>query len=77
MAASDWVEIYRSYDPVQLATEVEDLKRQKSVFTSQTVGGKSYVKDLKALQDQLAGGTRGKFPPGIGCRGLHAGPSLR
>ena len=35
-----------------------DLKGQISVFSQQTVGGKSYVKDLNELRGQLAAAIR-------------------
>jgi len=58
MAASDWAEIYRSYSPEELATEIVELKKQKSVFSSQQIGSKSYTKDLQMLQSQLQAAIR-------------------
>ena len=58
MASTEWLEIFRSYTPTELAAQVTDLKKQISVFTSQTVGQKSYTKDLTELRGQLSAAIR-------------------
>jgi hypothetical protein len=60
MAAKDWAEIYDSYNAAELDAEIAALKKQKSVFSQQTVGGKSFTKDLRLLQDQLQAAIRVK-----------------
>lgn len=58
MASPEWLEIFRSYTPEDLATMVTDLKKQIGVFTSQQVGSKSYTKDLGELRGQLSAAIR-------------------
>ena len=58
MASPEWLEIFRSYTPQELADQIATLKRQVSVFTQQSVGGKSYVKDLAELRGQLSAAVR-------------------
>jgi hypothetical protein len=58
MASPEWLEIFRSYSPEALAAQVEELKKQVSVFTSQQVGSKSYTKDLGELRGQLSAAIR-------------------
>ncbi len=58
MASPEWLEIFRSYAPDELAAHVGTLKRQISVFTQQAVGSKSYVKDLRELKEQLSAAVR-------------------
>lgn len=58
MASPEWLEIFRSYTPEELAAQIVDLKKQVSVFTSQQVGSKSYTKDLGELRGQLSAAIR-------------------
>jgi hypothetical protein len=60
MAAADWAEIYASYTDVELASEIEDLKKLASPFASQQVGSKSYTKDLREVRDRLQAANRVK-----------------
>ncbi len=54
------METFRSYSTEELDTEIAELKRQKSLFSSQNIGSKSYTKDLRELRDQLQAAIRVK-----------------
>jgi hypothetical protein len=58
MAASDWVEIYQAYSDEELTKEIADLKKLAVPFTGQTVGSKSYEKDLREVRDRLQAAIR-------------------
>jgi hypothetical protein len=58
MAASDWVEIYQAYSDEELRKEIVDLKKLAVPFTGQTVGSKSYEKDLREVRDRLQAAIR-------------------
>jgi hypothetical protein len=53
MASQEWIEIYRSYTSDELDTAISDLKQQETLFTQQSVGSKSFSKDLRELRDKL------------------------
>jgi hypothetical protein len=54
MANPEWMEIFRSWEPVKLAAYVAELEKQISVFATQNVGQKGYTKDLGELRGQLS-----------------------
>jgi len=58
MASPEWLEIFRSYTPDELAAQVAALKAQVSVFSQQAIGQKSYTKDLNELRGQLSAAIR-------------------
>jgi hypothetical protein len=60
MSYINWTEIYGDYSDDQLAEEIAKLKKQVDAYTSQSVGGKSYTKDVRLVQDQLQGAIRVK-----------------
>ena len=68
MASPEWLEIFRSYTADELASHVVSLKKQITVFSSQTVKDKSYTKDLGELKSQLSSAiriqTERRQPPG-------------
>jgi hypothetical protein len=45
MASAEWVEIYGGYAPDELDAEPAALKEQQQLYTSQSVGSKSYTFD--------------------------------
>ena len=53
MASTEWMEIYRSYSPEELESEITMLKNQATLYTSQQVGEKSHTKDLLSVQNRL------------------------
>lgn len=54
MANADWIMIFRSFTTEELAAKRTELISQMSVFASQSIGSKSFSKDLRELRDQLA-----------------------
>ena len=58
MASLEWMEIYRTYSSAELDAEVTLLKGQATLYTSQTVGEKSYAKDLIMVQNRLQAAIR-------------------
>jgi hypothetical protein len=58
MAASDWVEIYATYTEADLWAEVEELKKHAAPLSSQSVGNKSFTKDLREVRDRLQAAVR-------------------
>lgn len=58
MASPEWVEIFESYSPAELAARIAELKEEVSVYSQQNVGTKSYTKDLAELRGQLAAAVR-------------------
>ncbi len=58
MASPEWVEIFESYSPEELAAQITKLKDQVSVYSQQAIGNKSYTKDLAELRGQLAAAGR-------------------
>ena len=58
MANPEWMEIFRSWEPVKLAAHVAELEKQISVFAMQNVGQKGYTKDLGELRGQLSAAVR-------------------
>ena len=53
MAASDWIEIYSTYTDEQLVAEQTELRKMAAPFSSQTIGSKSYTKDIREVRDRL------------------------
>lgn len=60
MASPEWLEIFREWDAAKLQAHIQNLEEQISVFTTQQVGQKSYVKDLAELRGQLSSAYRVK-----------------
>jgi hypothetical protein len=58
MASLEWMEIYRTYSPAELDAEIIALKGQATLYTSQTMGEKSYAKDLVMVQNRLQAAVR-------------------
>lgn len=58
MANPEWVEIYSTYSPAELQVRIDELRKSVSVFTQQSSGSKSYVKDLAELRGQLSAAVR-------------------
>lgn len=58
MASPEWIETFRSFTGEELAAQILALKKQISVYSSQQIGSKSYVKDMSALKDQLHAAVR-------------------
>ena len=58
MASLEWMEIYRSYSPEELDTEITMLKAQATLYTSQSIGEKSHTKDLVMVQNRLQAAIR-------------------
>ncbi len=61
MAASDWIEIYRSYTTDELNAEILKLKADlDGGFTSQQSGGTGHTRDTADLSARLKAATRVK-----------------
>jgi hypothetical protein len=60
MASQEWIEIYRSYSSAELDKAISDLKEQESLFTEQSIGSKSFAKDLRELREKLHAAIRVK-----------------
>ena len=58
MASLEWMEIYRSDTPEALAAEIVMLRQQATLYTQQSVGDKSYAKDLLMVQNRLQAAIR-------------------
>lgn len=58
MASPEWLEIFRSYTPDELAAHITTLKGEISVYASQGHGDKNYTKDLAELRSQLSSAIR-------------------
>lgn len=59
MAASDWTEIYQTYETQELVALQAKLKKEaEHSFTAQGVGSKNYQKSLMELRDKLQAITR-------------------
>ena len=59
MAAEQWMEIYRSYEPEELATEIVQLKKDvRGSFAAQGHGATNHQRDLAELRDRLAAAVR-------------------
>jgi hypothetical protein len=57
MADGNWLLVFRSYTTEELQALRDKLKASilaLGTFTSQTVGGKSYTRDLRELSSQLS-----------------------
>lgn len=54
MADGDLLLVFRSYDTGELQALRDKLKASITTLTSQTVGSKSYTRDLSQLRSQLA-----------------------
>lgn len=54
MANPEWAAIFRNFTPDELAAQITELKKQISVYSAQSVGNKSYTKDLAELRGQLS-----------------------
>jgi len=73
MASQEWIEIYRSYSGDELDDEIDSLKQQLSIFSSQSVGSKSFTRDLETLKNRLHAATRVKKEmgqPDVGSSGV-------
>lgn len=53
MADGSLLLVYRSYDTGELIALRDKIKGSYSTMSSQTVGSKSYTRDLRLLQSQL------------------------
>lgn len=61
MAASDWIEIYRSYSTDELNEEIRKLKEDlEGGFTSQQSGGTGHTRDTADLAARLKAASRVK-----------------
>ena len=59
MAAEQWMEIYRSYEPDELNAEIVQLKKDvRGSFASQGHGGTQHSRDLAELRDRLNAAVR-------------------
>ena len=59
MAVTDWVEIYRTYEPGELAAEIEQLKKDlRGGFGSQNSGGTGHTRDVAELRTRLQAASR-------------------
>jgi hypothetical protein len=59
MAAENWMEIYRSYTPEELAEEITQLKKDlRGGFTAQGSGSVNHQRDVSSLEARLQGATR-------------------
>lgn len=54
----EWLETFRAYDADELSDQIEKLKGQISIFSSQSVGSKTFTRDLGELRTQLSAATR-------------------
>lgn len=54
MAATDYYTLYRSKTDAELDAAIVALEKQlDAAFTSQTVGSKSYTRDMNIVKDRL------------------------
>ena len=51
---ADWNQIFRSYTTEELIAHRDSLKSQITIFSQQSIGSKSFTRDLKELRDQLS-----------------------
>ena len=59
MAAENWMEIYRSYTPEELAEEITQLKKDvRGSFAQQGTGSVNHSRDLNMLENRLQAATR-------------------
>jgi hypothetical protein len=59
MAAENWMEIYRSYDTVELEAEVVQLKKDlRGSLSAQGAGSLSHQRDVNMLESRLQAATR-------------------
>ena len=61
MASAEWLEIYRSYEDDELNTEIAELReavRKSASMSAQTIGSKSFQRDLIEQRSRLAAATR-------------------
>jgi len=58
VANPEWLEIFDNWDGPKIQKHITELEEQISVFTSQGVGQKNYVKDLAELRGQLSAAYR-------------------
>ena len=58
MASPEWMEIYRSYSPADLAAAIVTLRSQATLYSQQAMGNKSYSKDLAEVKNRLHAATR-------------------
>lgn len=58
MSDGDWLAIYRTYDSASLQARIDALKAEISVYASQSIGQKSYEKNLQELKLQLSAAIR-------------------
>jgi hypothetical protein len=65
MTSQEWLEWYRNeYTADELQDEVDSLKEQLSIFASQSVGSKSFTRDLEALKQRCNAASRAKLEKG-------------
>lgn len=53
MSNGSWNLIYRGYSSEDLLAERDNLRSQLSIFATQSVGSKSFTRDLRELRDRL------------------------
>jgi hypothetical protein len=60
MASQEWLEIYRSFEGSDLDDEIDALKKEMSIFSSQALGSKSFTRDLEVLKNRLHAAIRAR-----------------
>lgn len=74
MTSQEWLEWYKNeYTADELQDEIDSLKEQLSVFSSQAVGSKSFTRDLEALKQRCNAASRAKTEKGktnVGTSGV-------
>lgn len=58
MGLADWKAIYRAYTAEELATEMEELKKDlRGSYSAQASGGISHQREVRELRDRLRAAT--------------------
>ncbi len=60
MADASWIEIYSSYTGEELAAEIVQLKGELTIYRTQSVGSKSFERDLESLKNRLHAAVRAR-----------------
>lgn len=60
MADVAWIEIYSSYTSDELTDAIDRLKGEISIYRTQSLGSKSFERDLQELKNQLQAAIRVK-----------------
>ena len=56
--STEWMEIYGSYSADELDVEIERLKKEATLYTTQQEGSKAYTKALTEVRDRLHAAVR-------------------